>query len=81
MIAQVVLSYNRYEEADGIEEKINEILRSSYDHQKDNLEFERVDYRNGSTEQRFIFHLDECDQRKRTEETLRKIESLLTDYI
>lgn len=81
MVAKVLLAYNRYEETDGIEEKINEILKSSYDYQKDNMEFENIEHPDGTTEQRFVFYLDECDQRKRTEETLRKIESLLTDYI
>lgn len=81
MVAKVLLSYNRYEETDGIEKKVNEILRSSYDYQRENMEFESVDFPDETTEQRFVFYLDECDQRKRTEETLRKIESLLMDYI
>lgn len=81
MIAQVVLSYNRCEEADCIEEKVNEVLKSSYDYQKGNMEFENAEYPDGTTEQRFVFYLDECDQRKRTEETLRKIEELLSDYV
>lgn len=81
MVAKVVLAYNRYEEAQDIEEKINEILRSSYDYQKEHMEFENVEYPDGTTKQKFVFYLDECDQRKRTEETLRKIEDLLSDYI
>lgn len=81
MVAKVTLSYNRYEDANGIEGKINEILRSSYDYQKGHIDFEDVEYPDGTKELQFVFHLDECDQAQRTEETLRKIDDLLRGYI
>lgn len=81
MRVQIRMQYDRLEEKIDPIEKIDEILRSSYDYQNIGIDHETADYPDGTTNQVFTFHLDKCDQPKRTLETLRKIEDLIMSYI
>lgn len=62
------------------EEKIREILRSSYDYQADHIFYDPYIER-GTEYHKIIFYLDECDQPARTRETMRRLQDLIEDYL
>lgn len=62
------------------EEKIRDILRSSYDYQTDHIFYDSYVQLHKEYHQ-IIFYLDECDQPARTRETLRKLQDLIVDYL
>lgn len=60
--------------------KIYEILRESYDYQKDHIFYESYETKN--FEHHLIrFYLDECDQPARTRETMYKLQDLIEEYL
>lgn len=62
------------------EEKIRDILRSSYDYQTDHIFYDAYE-QDGFEHHRISFYLDECDQPARTRETMHKLQDLIEDYL
>lgn len=62
------------------EEKIRDILRASYDFQKDHIYWsDRIE--NNIEHHELTFYLDECDQPARTRETMHKLQDLIEEYL
>lgn len=79
MIAKIILDPDNEGNIE-LQKHISEIVRSSYDYQKDNMFYESVIDENREI-YKFTFYLEDCDQPQRTLETLDKIKDLLMHYI
>lgn len=75
MIVTIILDPGQKDDTK-LRQHISDIVRNSYDYQKDNMYYERC-----PEGYRFVFYLEDCDQPKRTLKTIRDIEDLIMSCI